>query len=209
MNQKYSTVPYNDQKAVYETPTPTKMIVPFPNSLSDSRRPRRTVEKQQENHEFLTRCIKEDLGFHDSKPLAACIIYKSLLNWRAFESERTAIFDHIIDGINTAVRVGDEKNSILPYWLSNASTLLCLLQRNLRTGSFLSTPSQRGLTGRIAQSLKSPFRYAGLDENTSIEARYPAVLFKQQLAACVEKIFGMIRDLSKKEIGPLLAHCIQ
>ncbi|KAI3961631.1 hypothetical protein MKW92_035925 [Papaver armeniacum] len=181
MNQKHSTVPYlsnNDQKSIYETPTPTKMIVPFPNSLTDSRRSRRTVEKQQENHEFLTRCIKEDLGFHDSKPLAACIIYKSLLHWRAFESERTAIFDHIIDGINTSVKVGDDKNSVLPYWLSNASTLLCLLQRNLRTGGFLFV---------FFQGLKSSFRYAGSDENTSIEARYPAVLFKQQLAACAPK----------------------
>ncbi|KAI3928025.1 hypothetical protein MKW98_023626, partial [Papaver atlanticum] len=69
---------------------------------------------------------------------------------------------------------------------------------------FLVNSSQRGLTGRIAGGIKSSFRYAGSDENTSIEVRYPAVLFKQQLAACVEKIFGMIRDLSKKEMGHFL-----
>ena len=42
-----------------------------------------------------------------------------------------------------------------------------------------------------------------------IEARYPAILFKQQLTACVEKIFGLIRDNIKKELSPLLGSCIQ
>jgi myosin-5 len=42
-----------------------------------------------------------------------------------------------------------------------------------------------------------------------VEARYPAILFKQQLTACVEKIFGLIRDNLKKELSPLLGLCIQ
>ena len=42
-----------------------------------------------------------------------------------------------------------------------------------------------------------------------IEAKYPALLFKQQLTAYVEKIYGMIRDNLKKDISPLLAQCIQ
>lgn len=42
-----------------------------------------------------------------------------------------------------------------------------------------------------------------------MEAKYPAILFKQQLTACVEKIFGLIRDNLKKEISPLLGLCIQ
>lgn len=42
-----------------------------------------------------------------------------------------------------------------------------------------------------------------------MEAKYPAILFKQQLTACVEKIFGLIRDNLKKEISPLLGQCIQ
>ena len=37
--------------------------------------------------------------------MAACIIYKCLLHWHAFESERTAIFDHIIEGINEVLKV--------------------------------------------------------------------------------------------------------
>lgn len=42
-----------------------------------------------------------------------------------------------------------------------------------------------------------------------MEARYPVILFKQQLTASVEKIFGMIRDNLKKEISALLTSCIQ
>jgi len=44
---------------------------------------------------------------------------------------------------------------------------------------------------------------------STIEAKYPALLFKQQLTAYVEKIYGMIRDNLKKEISPQLGLCIQ
>lgn len=52
-------------------------------------------------------------------------------------------------------QVGDE-NETLPYWLSNASALLCILQRCLRSNSFLNAASNRaagsaGLSGRLAQ----------------------------------------------------------
>ncbi|XRB20861.1 myosin V [Pseudoscourfieldia marina] len=43
----------------------------------------------------------------------------------------------------------------------------------------------------------------------SVEAKYPALLFKQQLAAFAEKIYGMLRDNVKKEVTPLLTSCIQ
>ena len=48
-----------------------------------------------------------------------------------------------------------------------------------------------------------------MDLVRQIEAKYPALLFKQQLTAYVEKIYGMIRDNLKKEISPLLGLCIQ
>ncbi|KAL5698272.1 hypothetical protein ACHQM5_029334 [Ranunculus cassubicifolius] len=63
---------------------------------------------------------------------------------------------------------------------------------------------------RMAHGLKSPLKFIGFGENAShVEARYPAILFKQQLTACVEKIFGFIRDNLKKELSPLLGLCIQ
>ncbi|PSS11638.1 Myosin-15 like isoform 1 [Actinidia chinensis var. chinensis] len=141
-----------------ESPTPSKLIAPLSQGLSDSRRTKLTTERHQENYEFLSSCIKGDLGFKDGKPVAACVIYKCLLHWRAFDSERTAIFDHVIESINDVLKVGDE-NITLPYWLSNASALLCLLQRNLRSNGFLTATSQRsagssGLNGRIAQAPK-------------------------------------------------------
>ncbi|KAK4366137.1 hypothetical protein RND71_014017 [Anisodus tanguticus] len=42
-----------------------------------------------------------------------------------------------------------------------------------------------------------------------VEAKYPALLFKQQLTAYVEKIYGIIRDNLKKELGSLISLCIQ
>lgn len=42
-----------------------------------------------------------------------------------------------------------------------------------------------------------------------VEAKYPALLFKQQLTAYVEKIYGIIRDNLKKDVTTLLAQCIQ
>ncbi|GAB4836919.1 hypothetical protein Ancab_001830 [Ancistrocladus abbreviatus] len=204
------SLPYIERKSLFETPTPTKST-PYSHGFSDSRWSKLTAERHQENYDLLSRCIKENLGFRDGKPVASCIIYKCLLHWHAFESERTTIFDHIIEGINDALRVGDE-NAILPYWLSNASAFLCLLQRNLRTNGFLNAASNRSavsacLTGK---GLRTPSKNIGLDDCVShIEARYPAILFKQQLTASVEKIFGLIRDNLKKEISPLLGLCIQ
>ncbi|CAE6162205.1 unnamed protein product [Arabidopsis arenosa] len=197
----------NDRRSVFETPTPSKHIMPFSHSLSESRRSKFTAERNRENYELLSRCIKENLGFNDDKPLAACVIYKCLLHWHAFESESTAIFNIIIEGINEALKGGDE-NGVLPYWLSNASALLCLLQRNLRSNSFLNASAQR--SGRAAYGVRSPFKLHVPDDGAShIEARYPALLFKQQLTACVEKIYGLIRDNLKKELSPLLGSCIQ
>lgn len=58
--------------------------------------------------------------------------------------------------------------------------------------------------------MKSPLKLIGYNDGIShVEARYPAMLFKQQLTACVEKIFGLIRDNLKKELSPLLALCLQ
>ncbi|XP_068659158.1 myosin-15 isoform X2 [Aristolochia californica] len=213
--EKYSNalaLTNSDRKPlVFESPTASKLIMPFGHGMSDSRRSKMTAERHQDNHELLLKCIKGDLGFKDGKPVAACIIYKCLVHWRAFEAERTAMFDYIIAGINDALKVGDE-NHVLPYWLSNASALLCLLQRNLRLNGYLTTPRRSTgsspLIGRMG--FKSPLKLLGPEEDGSpVDARYPAILFKQQLTACLEKIFGLIRDNLKKELSPLLTICIQ
>ncbi|GMI94274.1 MYOSIN XI E [Hibiscus trionum] len=182
-------------------------------------------EKQQENQELLIRCIAQHLGFAGNRPIAACIIYKCLLQWRSFEVERTSVFDRIIQTIGNAIETPDN-NDILAYWLSNASTLLLLLQRTLKaSGAAGMTPQRRRsssatLFGRMTQSFRGAPQGVNLslingginsrvDNLRQVEAKYPALLFKQQLTAYVEKIYGMVRDNLKKEISPLLGLCIQ
>uniref|UniRef100_A0ACD5YU73 Uncharacterized protein n=1 Tax=Avena sativa TaxID=4498 RepID=A0ACD5YU73_AVESA len=209
VSEKFSAsigLPNSDQKRIFETPPQTKYLASIPQSTGQRSRTK-PVERHEGNHEILSRCIKENLGFKDGKPVAACIIYKCLLHWHSFESERTAIFDHVIEAINDVLKA-KEADGQLPYWLSNTSALLCLLQKNLRSNGFFGTPSRRsagslGLGGKIGQLVGRG------DTLAQVDARYPAILFKQQLTACVEKIFGQLRDNLKKKISPLLNVCIQ
>ncbi|WZZ18783.1 hypothetical protein YC2023_111872 [Brassica napus] len=121
-----------------------------------------------------------------------------------------------------------ENDDVLCYWLSNSATLLMLLERTLKAGNI--PPSRHramstSLFGRVSQVVRSSFIGSpqsvgfpfmngraiggGLDELRQVEAKYPALLFKQQLTAYLEKIYGVIRDRMKREIAPLLAVCIQ
>ncbi|KAK6785889.1 hypothetical protein RDI58_014414 [Solanum bulbocastanum] len=189
-------------------------------------RPQKSLnDKQQEYQELIIRCIAQHLGFSKGRPVAACIIYKCLRQWRSFEVERTSIFDRVIQTIGQAIETQDN-NDMLAYWLSNASTLLLLLQRTLKAGGAAGmTPQHRRsssatLFGRMTQSFRGTPQgvnislidgdsAGGVDTLRQVEAKYPALLFKQQLTAYVEKIYGMIRDNLKKEISPLLGLCIQ
>ncbi|KAJ0718398.1 putative myosin ATPase [Helianthus annuus] len=182
-------------------------------------------EKQLENQELLLRCITQHLGFAGNRPIAACIIYKCLLQWRSFEVEKTSVFDRIIQTIGHAIEKKQDNNDVLAYWLSNASTLLLLLQHTLKASAAaclfgLRRRSSAALFGRMTPSFRGtphgvdlPFANGspshGVDGFSKVEAKYPALLFKQQLTAYVEKIYGMIRDNLKTEISPLLGMCIQ
>lgn len=77
----------------------------------------------QENYEILSRCIKENLGFKVGKPVAACVIYRCLVHWHSFESERTAIFDFIIEGINDVLKVIFSFCSFYSFCLLNLAAL--------------------------------------------------------------------------------------
>ncbi|KAM7252457.1 hypothetical protein ACFE04_024340 [Oxalis oulophora] len=122
-----------------------------------------------------------------------------------------------------------DNNNVLAYWLSNASTLLLLLQRTLEASGAAGMAPQRRrsssatLFGSMTQSFQGSPQGVNLslvnggssvsggpvESLWQVEAKYPALLFKQQLTAYVEKIYGMIRDNLKKEISPLLGLCIQ
>ncbi|KAF5177222.1 Myosin [Thalictrum thalictroides] len=182
------------------------------------------TDKQQENHDALIKCLMEDKRFDKNRPAAACIVYKALLQWRSFEADKTHIFDRIIHTIRTSVENQEDINE-LSYWLSTTSTLLFLLQTTIKASNTPSPISHRSrnspstLFTRMAQGLRSSptsmgisSGYSGMvgkSEKSRIEAKYPALLFKQHLTAYVEKLYGMIRDSLKKEISSFLNLCIQ
>jgi myosin-5 len=76
---------------------------------------------------------------------------------------------------------------------------LCSAAAALRTG--LAAGRQAGLSHRL-------LALAVAARPLQVEAKYPALLFKQQLDAFVQKIFPMLRDNVKREITPQLAACI-
>uniref|UniRef100_A0A0E0NZR0 Uncharacterized protein n=2 Tax=Oryza rufipogon TaxID=4529 RepID=A0A0E0NZR0_ORYRU len=223
--------------APYGEVKPLPDITPIslnPKEPETEEKPQKSLnEKQQENQDMLIKCVSQDLGFSSGRPIAACLIYRCLLHWRSFEVERTGVFDRIIQTIGTAIELSlnsyfpkaQENNDKLAYWLSNSSTLLLLLQRTLKTtGAAGLTPQRRRSSaasfGRVfsgmrasPQSAGRPFLASrlmgGIGDLRQVEAKYPALLFKQQLTAFLEKIYGMIRDNLKKEISPLLGLCIQ
>ncbi|KAL5720520.1 hypothetical protein ACHQM5_013185 [Ranunculus cassubicifolius] len=182
------------------------------------------TDRQQENHDALIKCLMEDKRFDKDRPAAACIVYKSLLQWRSFEADKTHIFDRIIHTIRSSVEDQENINE-LAYWLSTTSTLLFLLQNTIKASNTASPISHRSrnspttLFSRMAQGLRSSptsmgisSGYSGMvgkSEKSRIEAKYPALLFKQHLTAYIEKIYGMIRDSLKKEISSFLNLCIQ
>lgn len=182
------------------------------------------TDKQQENHDALIKCLMEDKRFDKNRPAAACIVYKALLQWRSFEADKTHIFDRIIQTIRSSVENQENINE-LAYWLSTTSTILFLLQNTIKASNTPSPISHRSrnspttLFTRMAQGLRSSptsmgisSGYSGMvgkSDKSRIEAKYPALLFKQHLTAYVEKIYGTIRDSLKKEISSFLNLCIQ
>ncbi|KAL3573696.1 hypothetical protein D5086_024309 [Populus alba] len=223
MQRAESHIPVDAARASLDLQSPS--INHREHSEVDDKPQKSLNEKQQENQELLIRCVAQHLGFSGNRPIAACIIYKCLLQWRSFEVERTSVFDRIIQTIGHAIETQDN-NDVLAYWLSNASTLLLLLQRTLKASGAAGMAPQRRrsssatLFGRMTQSFRGAPQgvnlslinggiNGGVDTLRQVEAKYPALLFKQQLTAYVEKIYGMIRDNLKKEISPLLGLCIQ
>ena len=109
-----------------------------------------------------------------------------------------------------------EDYEALTYWLSNAFTLLQLLHRTLKTSASGSKENRRK-SGGLFERINSRFSRISSPTSASpsvhgvgkIDAKYPAFLFKQQLAAFVEKVHGILRDRVKKDITPQFATCIQ
>ncbi|GAU27571.1 hypothetical protein TSUD_30030 [Trifolium subterraneum] len=204
-----------DQKATEtQTVTPVKKF----GTESDSKLRRSYIERQHENVDSLINCVMKNIGFHHGKPIAAFTIYKCLLHWKSFEAERTSVFDRLIQMIGSAIENQDD-NDLMAYWLSNTSALLFLLQQSLKSGGsndatpVKKPPNPTSLFGRMTMGFRSSPSSTNLPAPSEVvrkvEAKYPALLFKQQLTAYVEKIYGILRDNLKKELASFISLCIQ
>ncbi|XP_078430884.1 myosin-12-like [Wolffia australiana] len=186
-------------------------------------------DKQQENHDALIKCLAEEKQFDKKMPTSACIVYKSLIHWRSFEAEKTSIFDRIIHTIRSSIEENQDKMAELSYWLSTSATLLFLVQNTIKANpsskknvsrmssspfgriSTRALPTPPTIEGSIFSGGYSGLAGSGASDVSCprVEPKFPALLFKQQLTACVEKTYGMIRDSLKKEISTFLNLCIQ
>lgn len=168
------------------------------------------------------------MGFQHGRPVAAVVIFRSCLHWKTLLADRTTLFDRIISTMGHQVELHQEDNASLSYWLSNAVTLFYLMQSNTKPASGGGSAGQRlkqglfGTAGKAGLSFFSRSSYslaaspggeASIHGGAAggfrqVEVKYPALLFKQQLDAFVQKIFPMLRDNVKKEITPHLQACI-
>eukprot|EP00803_Ostreobium_quekettii_P000595 evm.model.scf_649.4 EVM.evm.TU.scf_649.4 scf_649:26519-48447(+) len=185
-------------------------------------------EQRKADEEKLLQALTSDLGFQKGRPLAAIVIFRCCLQWKSFQADKTSVFDRIIQAIGKQIEEKQEENSVLAYWLTNIVTLLFMLQKNIKPASS-GAYGKSGRPGSSARSLLGPNRFTsffsrmtapstpsfsdasihgGAGSFAMIEAKYPALLFKQQLDAFVQKIFPMLRDNVKKEITNHLSSCI-
>ncbi|RDY08630.1 Myosin-7, partial [Mucuna pruriens] len=178
--------------------------------LEDTKQRRSLMERHQESVDALFSCVTKDLGFCEGKPVAAFTLYNCLLHWKSFEAEKTSIFDRLIQLIGSQIEDPD-KNDCMAYWLSNTSSLFFHLQRCLRVPTARKPPTPTSFFGRMTQGFRSSnsLSSSAFDVVHQVDAKYPALLFKQQLAAYVEKIYGIVRENFKKDLSPLLSSCIQ
>ncbi|XP_048625876.1 myosin-13 isoform X2 [Brassica napus] len=169
------------------------------------------IDPQNEDVDDLINCVTKNVGFSQGKPVAAFTIYKCLLHWKSFEAERTNVFDRLIQMIGSAIKVSyyqnEEDNANLAYWLSNTSTLLFMLQQSLRSGGTGATPLRKSPS--LVRWMTKGFRSPAAEAIRPVDAKAPALHFKQQLAAYVEKIIGIMWDKLKKELNTSLTLCIQ
>ncbi|KAL4272428.1 hypothetical protein GQ457_13G015620 [Hibiscus cannabinus] len=102
----------------------------------------------------------------------------------------------------------EDDNDHMAYWLSNISALLFLLQCSLKSAA-QKPPAPTSFFSRMTQSFRSSSSNLAIGEVRQVEGKYPALLFKQQITAYVEKIYGIIRDNLKKELSSHISRCIQ
>ncbi len=89
-------------------------------------------ERRRAEEDRLLASLATPLGFHKGRPVAALLIFRSCLHWRAFQADRTSLFDRIIGVIGSQIEKQQEDSAFLCYWLTNTVTLLHLLHKNIK-----------------------------------------------------------------------------
>ncbi|KAL4561162.1 hypothetical protein LXL04_033324 [Taraxacum kok-saghyz] len=175
-----------------------------PSKEFDSNLTQSIIGKERDLVEALMKAVTQELGFSQGKPVATYVIYKSLLHWKTFELEITTVFDRIIQTIGSSIEKKEDLKH-MAYWLSFTSTLFFLIQKTLSPAP-QKAQQPTSLFGRMTQGFRSASIISIVHH---VEAKYPALLFKKQLAVYVEKLYGFIRNSLKKDLSHLLSSCIQ
>ncbi|CAI5502052.1 unnamed protein product, partial [Closterium sp. Naga37s-1] len=149
------------------------------------------IDKQQEL--LLSEVASSRFPFGpEGQPVAACMVYRALLQWGALEAERTNTFDRIVEAFQRG-----SNDHLLPaqaYWLTNHVVLYYLVQVVYQPP--VEQPAQEsfsfsffGMASRPAAPPKAAVEHVDV------------MLFKQQLATGTERLFVTIRDAAKAELA--------
>ncbi|XP_078175171.1 myosin-14-like [Carex rostrata] len=164
-----------------------------------------SAQDHKEGIEALIDCVVHRVGIVPGKSVVALTIYKCLLNWKCFEAEKTCVFDQLSQMFDSASKRYNGSDD-LAYWLANASTLLILLQTNLKASTKAGL-SEHKEKSQIEQGSGAAPTNGVMARR--VEARYPALLFKLQLTTLVETMYTVTRENMKKDLTPLLSLAIQ
>lgn len=73
-------------------------------------------ERRKAEEERLLGALATNMGFHKGRPVAAIVVFRACLQWRAFQADRTTLFDRIIGVIGAQIEQQQEDNAALSYW---------------------------------------------------------------------------------------------
>lgn len=179
------------------------------------------LRKQREDElEVLLVALKSNAGFADGRPVGAAMVFKCCVQWKAFQLEKTNIFERIIKTISDQIENNQGNIGVLAYWLSNTVALINLMQTHVKparrrsSGGFTPKPATAGSNGLISGASGGSFSQAPsrtssgtMDSGAKIESKYYGLLFQKQLGTLLPRIFPMLRDNVKKQISPHLGAC--
>ncbi|CAI7745086.1 unnamed protein product, partial [Closterium sp. NIES-53] len=183
-----------------EVRTLSQRLIAFQASMANAN-PAMPIDKQQEV--LLNEIAVSRFPFGpQGQPVAACVVYRSLLHWRVFQAEKTNAFDRIIETFQMVSRSDDM--STLSYWLSNHVVLLYLVQplaQQPRGAAVPPAPAEKPKLERV-----TTFGFFGARPPTpprpsATMQQVDLMLFKQQLATGIERLYVTIRDSAKTELA--------